>query len=129
MVQKRDKAATEGRGFQESRLQYQKLVRVNAREACTFVSSCPTLKLSCEDVFYEKAMWLFPFLTFPLFARSTHAKTDKRCFCSLWQPPQHARQPVGLLDRRLGSHQWFNRLKAFYLPNFPVVFKTQRIPL
>lgn len=34
MVQKRDKVATEGRGFQEYRLQYQNVVRVDAREAC-----------------------------------------------------------------------------------------------
>lgn len=38
---KSDKVATEGRGFQEYRLQYQKVVRVDAREAC---------KCSCRPV-------------------------------------------------------------------------------
>lgn len=38
---KRDKVATEGRGFQEYRLQYQNVVRVDAREAC---------KCSCHPV-------------------------------------------------------------------------------
>lgn len=102
-----------------------------------FVSSCSSLKPSCEDIFSEKATGLFPSTTcflshLDLFARSAHAKTDKRCFFfpPSRQSPQRARLLVGSWDTRFGSCNWFNRLSAFYLRNFDVVvFKASRIPI
>lgn len=88
-----------------------------------FAASCSSLKLSCEDVFYEKATWRFSSLTcsfslLDLFARSAHAKTDKRCFF-LHRGCLHNMHTGLSLDRSFSSHNWFNRLKAFSFRKVP----------
>lgn len=84
MVLERDEVATKGRGFQECRLQYQNVVRVDAREACMCWSRpVPPQNPHAKTYFIKRPHCFILHRQFPLadlFARSAHVKTDKRCF-------------------------------------------------